>query len=561
MAETPASQRLSNDDFRKLLMTPRSAPSHTPAPVGSVKEAMNNPNSMPPPKIEDKSEARRKKKSYYAKLKKQEDNKMAELAEKYRDRAGERRSGVNPDYQADDPIATAQAYRAVAPDLKSGFDAAERRRQMIQESKFLGGDMEHTHLVKGLDYALLQKVRSEITQIETEQEIELERLANKSLEEKEKERKDAQKKEEEEMKFKTKIGRSIYHTMNLLKSRHIERSELFVPGRMAYVIDLDEEADSDIPTTLIRSIADVPSFELTTTVTTNDIVINKLTQILSYLRQGNRKNKKNKKGLPENVREFEMPEEETDDTKAQKRARPADDSIYGDIGDYVPTTKSSRHRDREGKRQAYFDKHDTEPVDNAAPTYRVNKSAEILTKLQQEPEGYAECYPGLEEMNDAIDDSDDEVDYSKMDLGNKKGPIGRWDFDTAEEYSDYMNQKEALPKAAFQYGLKMADGRRSRKHKDKNEKAHLDRDSDLSRDVKIFVLTFLTLKEQLENCSQFEDHNAGWKRHRFYILSEISANYLYFFVDHLILISQHKILSNSASVMYMKNNVNTINWS
>ena len=40
----------------------------------------------------------------------------------------------------------------------SGMDAAERRRQMIQESKFLGGDMEHTHLVKGLDYALLQKV-------------------------------------------------------------------------------------------------------------------------------------------------------------------------------------------------------------------------------------------------------------------------------------------------------------------------------------------------------------------------------------------------------------------
>lgn len=28
----------------------------------------------------------------------------------------------------------------------------------IQESKFLGGDMEHTHMVKGLDYALLQKV-------------------------------------------------------------------------------------------------------------------------------------------------------------------------------------------------------------------------------------------------------------------------------------------------------------------------------------------------------------------------------------------------------------------
>lgn len=48
----------------------------------------------------------------------------------------------------------------------------------------------------------------------------------------------------------------------------------------------------------------------------------------------------------------------------------------------------------------------------------------LMSKMSAEPEGYAECYPGLQEMNDAIDDSDDEVDYTKMDLGNKKGPIG-----------------------------------------------------------------------------------------------------------------------------------------
>lgn len=40
----------------------------------------------------------------------------------------------------------------------SGESYAERRKQLIQESKYLGGDMEHTHLVKGLDYALLEKV-------------------------------------------------------------------------------------------------------------------------------------------------------------------------------------------------------------------------------------------------------------------------------------------------------------------------------------------------------------------------------------------------------------------
>ena len=73
----------------------------------------------------------------------------------------------------------------------------------------------------------------------------------------------------------------------------------------------DEYTESDIPTTLIRSKADCPNMEVCvcgvlcvcvcacvcsffslpqsqTTLTTNDIVINKLTQILSYLRQGAR---------------------------------------------------------------------------------------------------------------------------------------------------------------------------------------------------------------------------------------------------------------------------------
>ena len=43
------------------------------------------------------------------------------------------------------------------------------------------------------------------------------------------------------------------------------------------------------------------------------------------------------------------------------------------------------------------------------------KSKRAETKAGQmlstkEPEGYAECYPGMSEMADAIDDSDDEVE-------------------------------------------------------------------------------------------------------------------------------------------------------
>ena len=61
--------------------------------------------------------------------------------------------------------------------------------------------------------------------------------------------------------------------------------------------------------------------------------------------------------------------------------------------------------------------------------------------------------------------------------GNKKGPVGRWDFDTAEDYADYMANKEALPKAAFQYGVKMTEGRKTRgKVTAKNDKAKLDKE-------------------------------------------------------------------------------------
>lgn len=50
------------------------------------------------------------------------------------------------------------------------------------------------------------------------------------------------------------------------------------------------------------------------------------------------------------------------------------------------------------------------------------------------------------DVSGMADDSDEDADYSKMDQGNKKGPVGRWDFDTQEEYSSYMSKKEAMPK-------------------------------------------------------------------------------------------------------------------
>lgn len=92
----------------------------------------------------------------------EEKARQEEQAKKYRDRARERREVTANEEQYDlsavQQAASTGNYKSVAPDAKGNFDAAARRKQQIDESKFLGGDLEHTHLVKGLDYALLQKV-------------------------------------------------------------------------------------------------------------------------------------------------------------------------------------------------------------------------------------------------------------------------------------------------------------------------------------------------------------------------------------------------------------------
>ncbi|KAK1874639.1 Protein Red [Dissostichus eleginoides] len=265
---------------QKLLMTPRATPSSAPPSKSRHLEMPKDYNED-----EDPAARRRKKKSYYAKLRQQELEREAELAEKYRDRARERRDGVNKDYEETELISTTANYRAVGPTAEADKSAAEKRRQLIQESKFLGGDMEHTHLVKGLDFALLQKVRAEITSKEKEEEDMMEKVQKET-------KKDVE--PEEKIEFKTRMGRNIYRVV--FRTGGLERNELFLPGRMAYVVDLDDEfTDTDIPTTLIRSKADCPSMEAQTTLTTNDIVISKLTQILSYLRQGTRHKKIKKK--------------------------------------------------------------------------------------------------------------------------------------------------------------------------------------------------------------------------------------------------------------------------
>lgn len=248
------------------------------------------------------------------------------IMNKYRDRAKERRHGeTSTDPGADtsglDLLQATAGYRAMAPDARTNWDAAERRRRMIEESKYLGGDMEHTHLVKGLDYALLQKVRTEIAvkerevhkkgpqpsesdvifdePPEPEPKLKMFEFEKKMKKETEREvRKPSAPAPMEEKIMPGDVeeirGRLAKEIHRILFSNELAKcNDLFAPRRMAYLIELEDEVESDIPTTILRSKAECPTVS-TTTMSPNDVVIQKLTQVLSYLRTDQKRKKKEK---------------------------------------------------------------------------------------------------------------------------------------------------------------------------------------------------------------------------------------------------------------------------
>ena len=117
---------MDNDAFRKIMATPR--------PHDSKPQEKFDKKSIR--KLVDadlqrsKAGSKKHKREKPAKEKKV-DKKKEKKPSKYRDRAEERRTDTNKDYEKDDNIAALEV------------DA--------EASKYLGGDVAHTHLVRGLD--------------------------------------------------------------------------------------------------------------------------------------------------------------------------------------------------------------------------------------------------------------------------------------------------------------------------------------------------------------------------------------------------------------------------
>ncbi|CAH1404631.1 unnamed protein product [Nezara viridula] len=359
MEDTPKKPgNLTNKDFRELIN------GHIP-----IKREQTEPITRDAEVKKEKKQKKTKSKKYETRKR---DDSLELLLSRYRDRARERREGKNPDYLCvSDNVIDPVAYHTVGPDAKYNIILAEKRKQLIHESKYLGGDMAHTHLVKGLDFALLNKVRSEIEAKTKEEPVETV--------------------VEEDVGFKCQMAKNIHEI--LFKSKPAEINPLFAPGKMCYLVDLieEEQMDTDVPTTVIRS--RVLTTDDGKRMITTDAIIDKIREVM----HGATDEWKHKK-----LKKIEPPLEHIEQKKEEKQ-----------------------------------------PKFSNMEKVRVSKTETMLKKLLAEPTGYAECYPGADAMLEAADDSDCE------------------DMTPPEEYG---------PRAAFQFGLKKAAGRK------KGQKASVDRE-------------------------------------------------------------------------------------
>ncbi|CAG8580505.1 1727_t:CDS:2 [Ambispora gerdemannii] len=490
--------RLKQDDFRKLLQTPR--PGEAPV-KGSLGSAISKHRIAPPatPKVTfaDIPASRPKKTHFRKPIDATTDFETTET-NKYRDRAAERRKGANPDYQE-----TEQILKAL--NKSETLEA----KTIYEQSKYLGGDTEHTHLVKGLDFALLAKVRNELDQegsgsgtSASEKDDELEAVLRRLKEE-----------TEEKPRINSRLAQNIYDFAVIdAKKKPPKVNELFIAGRMAYIFELaDEMGDYGdpfaIPTTVIRSKADINDINAEDK-TTNDLVIEKISQPEEVRMVRFAAIDDSEDIFAEAGRDYESASvEEKLKTKDEEEES---DEDTGFVGPLFPAAAGKSKLENEFNKPNYFDDYsqqqdeedkididkNNKPIDYLIEQASIGiKDTHLKKKLVSHDSyegdystyglGMSSTISGTRESAYESGHSDSDSDGTRAehtirDQGvtkNKKAQLSRWDFDTEEEWQEYKDNVTAMPKSAFQFGVKTGDGRKTRRSgKELTEKQKIDRD-------------------------------------------------------------------------------------
>ncbi|KAI0061049.1 hypothetical protein BV25DRAFT_1917314 [Artomyces pyxidatus] len=141
---------MDQESFRKLLQTSR--------PGGSTSTTTSRPSLVKPKAGASKSNTASSSDPAF------KPRKVKKSSGSYRDRAEERRLGKESDYAQ---------VEAVLEDFERKNAEAEDKRAVEEQRRYLGGDSDHSILVKGLDFALLEQNKARLASASSKQDDEL----------------------------------------------------------------------------------------------------------------------------------------------------------------------------------------------------------------------------------------------------------------------------------------------------------------------------------------------------------------------------------------------------
>jgi IK cytokine len=332
-ADDDASRPKTNDDFRKALLAPRST--KTPSNERQIK-SKSSKNQHKRPRGERKEDA-----------------------SAYRDRARERREreDVDGDDANDGPKDEARGVF----EASTGDAVKDAKAREVAESKFLGGDVSRTHLVKGLDFALLRKVREDIAD-------------ERAMRSEETGTREGRETSSGEAKFKSARGRALYEFVHGKEKRIKDgRAKALASGAVCYSFDISSSLRQDVPTTAYRAIDDdgmagIRALRAYVDPTKDAGLLTRLGKLMHYLALGSEKAIKKFRRDERRAAEEAKAAERSKKEEEERRARGAkeetaeassDEDIFADAGrDYVPMmpAKSTKSEDTtcEEKGKSFF---------------------------------------------------------------------------------------------------------------------------------------------------------------------------------------------------------------
>jgi hypothetical protein len=306
----------SNNDFRAMLAA-KSAPLSIPATTVVSTSASS----------EQKAQLKESRRLHFANKRRHQDGKNNtnnddnnvdnddSTQKKYRDRAAERRQGKVID----------------------GVDEAARvdaSKFTEDESKHLGGDVEHTHLVKGLDFTLLARVRAEQElqkQTEFSNVVDSTVASTSSIAAPTRRRasgKTSTTTTSDAVSARTALGKSV---LKALFGEPVAQNPRMFPGHMYYSFDLSPKIPP-LPKSVVRAKADVPVLAYSMS-SVEKLVLARVSRAVAESRDPSIRARKAAEAAARDA--AEKAAEAAALAAARRAVEEADEDIFADAGTYV----------------------------------------------------------------------------------------------------------------------------------------------------------------------------------------------------------------------------------